>query len=142
MTVNGATGERGEDALVGLARQVAVARLAERRARPGRRLAEQLVEARAATRSSSPWVARVQVTARRPNAELNSSSCDAPVSGWIATVMPFVWPCQESTVEATRSVSVRPCFSRSRSTASVGVVDGLVAGGEDRDERVAGSSPG
>ena len=86
--------------------------------------------------TSSPWVARVQVTASRPNAELNSSSSDAPVSGWIATVIPFVWPCQESTVDATRSCSVRSCFSRSRSTASVGVVDGLVARREDRDEWV------
>ena len=68
---------------------------------------------------SRPWVARVQVTARRPNAELNSSSCAAPVSGWIATVMPLVWPCQESTVEARMSFSVRPCVSRMRSTASV-----------------------
>ena len=93
---------------------------------------------------SSPWVARVQVTARRPNAELNSSSCDAPVSGWIATVIPFVWPCQESTVErhevASRS---RPCFVAQPLDRVGGVVDGLVAGGQDRDERVArASSPG
>ena len=45
VTVNRATRERGEDALVGLPRQVPVARLAERRARPSRRLLEQLVEA-------------------------------------------------------------------------------------------------
>ena len=44
-TVERATGERGEDALVGLARELAVAGLAERRAGPGRRLAEQRVEA-------------------------------------------------------------------------------------------------
>ena len=83
-------------------------------------------------------MARVHVTARRPNAELNSSSCDAPVSGWIATVIPFVCPCQESTVEATRSFSVRPCLLAEPLDGVGGVVDGLVAGGEDRDERVVG----
>ena len=73
-------------------------------------------------------MARVQVTASRPNAELNSSSCEAPVSGWSATLMLFVWPCQLSTVEAMRSYAVSPCFCFSRSTASVASIHRLIAG--------------
>ena len=82
-------------------------------------------------------MARVQVTARRPKAELNSSSSSAPDSGWMATVIRLVWPCQESTVEATSTPSGRSSVSVSRSTMVGRVVDGLVAGGEDDDQRVA-----
>ena len=126
---------------MGLARQVPVPGLAERRPGPGRRVAEKLVEA-GARDDSRPWVARVQVTASRPNAELNSSSCDAPVSGWIATVIPFVWPCHESTVDATRSCSVRPCFSRSRSTASVASSTAWLRVARTATSGSSGSSPG
>ena len=126
---------------MGLAGEVAVAGLAERRARSRGRLLSRWSRPGRDT-SSSPWVARVQATASRPNAELNSSSSDAPVSGWMAIVMPFVCPCQESTVDAIRSDSVRPCFSRQAVDGVGGVVDRLVARREDGDERVAGSEPG
>ena len=82
--------------------------------------------------SSSPWVARVQVTARRPNAELNSSSSDGAGEGvdgdgdarWSA-------PARSRRSRPRGRPSGRSCFSVSRSTIACGVVDGLVAGGQD-----------
>ena len=54
----------------------------------------------------------------------------------MAIVMALVWPCQESTVEATRTPSGRSNLATSRSTIVDGVVDGLVAGREDHDEGI------
>ena len=51
--------------------------------------------------------------------------------------MPLVWPCQESTVDATQVVLGQAVLLAQPLDRVGGVVDGLVAGGEDRDERVA-----
>ena len=57
-------------------------------------------------------------------------------------MIPFVWPCQESTVDARRSFSVRPCFSRSRSTASVASSTAWLRVARTATSGSVGSSPG
>ena len=130
--------KRGEDPLVGLARSWrlpgspnGVPGLAGASAsswsRPGR------------VTISRPCVARVHVTARRPNAELNSLSAAAPVSGWTATVIAVRLALVGVDGRAEQVVSVSECWSRKPLDRLGGVVDRLVAGREDRDERVAGA---
>ena len=128
--------ERGEDPLVGLARQLPDARLAERRPRPRRRFAKQVVEAgprheqqpvrRTRARHGEPAERRVELVEPRRAGERVERDGDP-----VRLPLPAVDRRREQVVLGQSVLLAQPVDRVG------GVVDRLVARRQDRDERVA-----